>query len=170
MGLNPGTPGSWPEPKVDAQPLSHPAAPRRTFIFMTRKQWPYWEKHTLKEHFLASRYDKKGRKAKQRSPKHRPGKVVQMDWVGHCISRGWPQPVRHREVLSGTSFLRGRIGSVSWDQPHPLIWEETGLTQGKESLQVTWLVGRRLRPGPGRQKLWGRRIWMRCEEGTNGKN
>ena len=27
MGLHPGTPGSWPEPKADAQPLSHPGAP-----------------------------------------------------------------------------------------------------------------------------------------------
>ena len=27
MGLDPVTPGSLPEPKVDAQPLSHPGAP-----------------------------------------------------------------------------------------------------------------------------------------------
>ena len=27
--LNPKTPGSSPEPKTDAQPLSHPGAPRR---------------------------------------------------------------------------------------------------------------------------------------------
>ena len=27
-GLNPRTPGSRPEPKADAQPLSHPGAPR----------------------------------------------------------------------------------------------------------------------------------------------
>ena len=26
-GLDPGTPGSCPEPKADAQPLSHPGAP-----------------------------------------------------------------------------------------------------------------------------------------------
>ena len=26
-GLNPGTPGSQPEPKVDTQPLSHPSIP-----------------------------------------------------------------------------------------------------------------------------------------------
>ena len=25
-GLDPSTPGSWPEPKADAQPLSHPGA------------------------------------------------------------------------------------------------------------------------------------------------
>ena len=29
--LNPRTPGSWPEPKVDAQSLSHPDAPSVTF-------------------------------------------------------------------------------------------------------------------------------------------
>ena len=27
-GLNPRTPGSCPEPKADAQPLSHPGAPK----------------------------------------------------------------------------------------------------------------------------------------------
>ena len=27
MGLNPGTPGSHPEPKADIQPLSHPGVP-----------------------------------------------------------------------------------------------------------------------------------------------
>ena len=27
VGLNPGTPGSRPEPKADSQPLSHPAIP-----------------------------------------------------------------------------------------------------------------------------------------------
>ena len=28
VGLNPSTPGSLPEPKTDAQPLSHPGAPK----------------------------------------------------------------------------------------------------------------------------------------------
>ena len=27
VGLDPGTPGSHPEPKADAQPLSHPGVP-----------------------------------------------------------------------------------------------------------------------------------------------
>ena len=27
VGLNPGTPGSYPDPKADAQPLSHPGVP-----------------------------------------------------------------------------------------------------------------------------------------------
>ena len=27
MGLNPGSPGSQPEPKTDTQPLSHPGIP-----------------------------------------------------------------------------------------------------------------------------------------------
>ena len=31
MGLDPRTPGSQPEPKADAQPLSHPGAPRHIF-------------------------------------------------------------------------------------------------------------------------------------------
>ena len=30
--LNPRTPGSGPEPKADAQPLSHPGAPRVSII------------------------------------------------------------------------------------------------------------------------------------------
>ena len=28
VGLDPGTPGSCPEPKADAQPLSYPGAPK----------------------------------------------------------------------------------------------------------------------------------------------
>ena len=32
MGLNPGTPGSRPEPKADAQPLSHPGIPQIPII------------------------------------------------------------------------------------------------------------------------------------------
>ena len=31
MGLDPGTPGSRPEPKADIRPLSHPAAPAHRF-------------------------------------------------------------------------------------------------------------------------------------------
>ena len=31
VGLDPGTPGSRPEPKADAQPLSHPGVP--IFLF-----------------------------------------------------------------------------------------------------------------------------------------
>ena len=31
-GLNPRTPGSWPKPKADAQPLSHPRVPRLSII------------------------------------------------------------------------------------------------------------------------------------------
>ena len=30
MGFDPGTPGSCPEPKADAQPLSHPGTPRQS--------------------------------------------------------------------------------------------------------------------------------------------
>ena len=33
MGLDPRTPGSCPEPKADAQPLSHPSAPESTISF-----------------------------------------------------------------------------------------------------------------------------------------
>ena len=31
-GLDPGTPGSHPEPKADAQPLSHPGVPEHTVL------------------------------------------------------------------------------------------------------------------------------------------
>ena len=31
-GLDPSTPGSQPEPKADAQPLSHPSIPRREIL------------------------------------------------------------------------------------------------------------------------------------------
>ena len=34
-GLDPGTPGSHPEPKGDAQPLSHPGTPGLTFKGMS---------------------------------------------------------------------------------------------------------------------------------------
>ena len=33
VGLDPGSPGSRPEPKVDAQLLSHPGAPRRELLY-----------------------------------------------------------------------------------------------------------------------------------------
>ena len=33
MGLNPRTPGSHPEPKADAQPLSHPGAPTSWLLY-----------------------------------------------------------------------------------------------------------------------------------------
>ena len=33
VGLDPRTLGSCPEPKVDAQPLSHPGAPLICFLF-----------------------------------------------------------------------------------------------------------------------------------------
>ena len=32
VGLSPGTPGSHPEPKADAQPLSHPGIPTVQFL------------------------------------------------------------------------------------------------------------------------------------------
>ena len=37
MGLDPRTPGSGPEPKVYAQPLSHPGIPR--FIIVRKNDW-----------------------------------------------------------------------------------------------------------------------------------
>ena len=43
MGLDPGTPGSHPEPKADAQGLSHPGVPISTKIL----------KKILANHFLA---------------------------------------------------------------------------------------------------------------------
>ena len=40
VGLDPGTPGSYPKPKADAQPLSHPRVPDylpiRNSIFCTK--------------------------------------------------------------------------------------------------------------------------------------
>ena len=38
MGLNPGTSGSCPEPKADAQPLSHPGIPRFFYLFTHERQ------------------------------------------------------------------------------------------------------------------------------------
>ena len=35
VGLDPGTPRSQPEQKADAQPLSHPGAPRRVFFLLS---------------------------------------------------------------------------------------------------------------------------------------
>ena len=32
VGLDAGTPGSYPDPKADAQPLNHPGAPEWVFI------------------------------------------------------------------------------------------------------------------------------------------
>ena len=37
MGLHPRTPGSCPEPKADAQPLSHPGVPKGIFILIQSK-------------------------------------------------------------------------------------------------------------------------------------
>ena len=36
-GLAPRTPGSWLEPKTDAQPLSHPGAPLPIQFYMSQK-------------------------------------------------------------------------------------------------------------------------------------
>ena len=35
MGLNPENPGSCPEPKADAQPLSHPGVPKSIFYVLS---------------------------------------------------------------------------------------------------------------------------------------
>ena len=43
MGLKPGTPGSLPEPKADAQPLSHPGVPELSSL----KTHPTHLKHAL---------------------------------------------------------------------------------------------------------------------------
>ena len=40
-GLNPRTPGSWLEPKADAQPVSHPGAPQHDFKLVASQQ-PKW--------------------------------------------------------------------------------------------------------------------------------
>ena len=39
VGLHPRTPGSRPEPKADAQPLSHPGAPNIDFWFMATNEF-----------------------------------------------------------------------------------------------------------------------------------
>ena len=39
MGLDLGTPGSRPEPKADAQPLSHPGIPKHTHFRENQKIW-----------------------------------------------------------------------------------------------------------------------------------
>ena len=36
VGLDPGTPGSWPEPKADAHPLSHPGVLSTSFFLRLR--------------------------------------------------------------------------------------------------------------------------------------
>ena len=36
-GLDPGTPGSCPEPKVDTQPLSHPGVLINDFLYYIKK-------------------------------------------------------------------------------------------------------------------------------------
>ena len=51
-GLDPGTPGSQPEPKADAQPLSHPGVPTH-FIYMFLLS-PPWEE-ALVDHFTEQR-------------------------------------------------------------------------------------------------------------------
>ena len=40
VGLDPRTPGSQPEPKADAQPLSHPGAPK-VDLFNSKKSVYY---------------------------------------------------------------------------------------------------------------------------------
>ena len=37
MGLDPRTPESWPEPKVDAQSLSHPGVPEKQILKQSSK-------------------------------------------------------------------------------------------------------------------------------------
>ena len=38
VGLDPGTPGSHPEPKADTQPLNHPGVPKRFIYLRERKR------------------------------------------------------------------------------------------------------------------------------------
>ena len=37
VGLDPRTSGSWPEPKADAQPLSHPGLPHKLFLNLWKR-------------------------------------------------------------------------------------------------------------------------------------
>ena len=39
-GLDPGTPGSQPGPKADAEPLSHPGAPASLFPYCLSSSFP----------------------------------------------------------------------------------------------------------------------------------
>ena len=39
MGFDPGNPGSGPEPKADAQPLSHPGIPIMDILNIFLKEW-----------------------------------------------------------------------------------------------------------------------------------
>ena len=41
IGLDPGTPGSRPGPKADAQPLSHPGVPQETLLSTITHQYPF---------------------------------------------------------------------------------------------------------------------------------
>ena len=40
MGLDPGTPGSQPEPKADAQPMKHPGVPSQKFTLKNLSHVP----------------------------------------------------------------------------------------------------------------------------------
>ena len=58
MGLDPRTAGSYPEPKADAQPLSHPVVPEKInlffflrfiYIFIQRERKRGRERHRQRE-------------------------------------------------------------------------------------------------------------------------
>ena len=54
MELDPGTLGSWPEPKVDAQPLSHSGAPKTVSILIKTSSGVYktgLDPESLQEHW-----------------------------------------------------------------------------------------------------------------------
>ena len=59
VGLDPRTPGSLPEPKADAQPLSHPGIRASTILNLVTHIWFYGQSQALKHrplnlHFLLS--------------------------------------------------------------------------------------------------------------------
>ena len=63
VGLDPGTPGSRPEPKGDAQPLSHPGVP----LFLFLKLYYFRER----EHTHAQ-VEGRGRGRRRENPKRTP--------------------------------------------------------------------------------------------------
>ena len=52
LGLNPGTPGSRPEPKADAQPLTHPGVPNFEIFLKIMKGLEAGECHFALASFL----------------------------------------------------------------------------------------------------------------------
>ena len=93
VGLDPGTPGSWPELKADTQPLSHPGVPKIFLLkFLKRFLKIYsWETHRERQ---------RHKQRKKQGPREEPNVGLNLRTPGpHPASKADAQPLSHPGTL-----------------------------------------------------------------------